>query len=391
MKRKAFCLVLVLFVITIFSLGCGGSGGGSNPASSNPAGSARVSGVVYDSSNNPVANASVRLVLASNAVVNSLIGNSNASLRFATNAVQTEFNTATNNKGEYTFSNIPYGEYTLSAVTADKAQIVTHLAVRAAVVVPQDMRIMPFGTIKGNVKSDLAYKAGVIVYVDGTSYSSATDSDGNFAINYIPARDEEYTLKVLTSGYELSGDSTVIASVEKSEESSSLVWTKDLTLLAVASEKSYTLDCSVSGEGVSFGNLMVFAVNQEDGTTFASKVEGSKCNLSITKVGTYNVFTTLLGNGSNLAGDIQTITIRNLGSSEKINLSIGKSGTVASNKGSISGKILVKNATESNKSKFTLALYNDETGAEYKKTLSNGSDFTFEKTCLSKKVKSYSP
>ena len=64
MKRKVLCFVLALFAIAIFSLGCGGGGGGSNPASSNLAGQARFSGVVYDSSNNPVPNASVKLALS---------------------------------------------------------------------------------------------------------------------------------------------------------------------------------------------------------------------------------------------------------------------------------------------------------------------------------------
>ena len=371
MKRKALCFILTLLVIAVFSLGCGGGGGGSNPASSTIAGQARVSGVVVDSSNNPIANANVRLVLASNALVNSLTGNTNPSLRLATTGNQTEFNTITKNNGEYTFTNVPYGEYTLSAVTENGGQIVTKLAVRASVVVQPDLTIMPFGVIEGQVANGNKGIEGAIVYVDGTSYCSATDNSGNFSIRYVPVRTLPYSLKVLASGYELSETISVVATT------TTLVWKKNLPVAPISSANAYTLNCKITGDGASQNNLIVFAVNQNDGNTYASKVESSNSVLSITKLGTYNVFAAYLSNGFNLVGTIESVVVDTLGSSKNIELEIGKP-LVPSSSASVTGKVLIRDTTsESDKTLFTLALYNDETGAELKKKINNGSDFIF--------------
>ena len=373
MKRKVLCFVLALFAIAIFSLGCGGGGGGSNPASSNLAGQARVSGVVYNSSNNPVPNASVKLALSSNALVDSLTSNNNSSLRRAITVNQTEFNTITNNKGEYIFTNVPYGEYTLSAVTADGGQIVARLAVRASVVVQPDMKIMPFGSITG-VVTDLNSKAikGAMVYLDGTSHYSVTDVQGCYTINYVPVN-TDFTLCAAASGYASLSRSVKILASESLELNTDNAFESVKFELSTVNTKAAVLSCTITGSGATQDNLVVIAVNQTDGTTFVGNVTNSKSSLKITKTGSYDVFVASIGNGNNIIGGITTKQINDLNSTQEVELSIGMP-TISSKFATLSGNVVPSD--DISDTSFEVAVY-DSTGHEHKQSVAANATFTF--------------
>jgi hypothetical protein len=374
MKRKALCFILTLLVIAVFSLGCGGGGGHSNPAASNLSGNAKVSGIVVDSSNKPVANAQVKLALSSDSPVKSLIAKTKSSNRLSTTGNQTEFETTTNNKGEYTFTNVPYGEYTLSALTADKAQIVLRLVVQSDQVDTPEIVLVPFGTVKGTVTGGA--DGATIVYIEGTSYCSATDNTGNYSISCVPVSNTPYTLNVYSSGYELKEKVSLTASIEKAsvDSNKNLSWTQNLTLSAVSASSIYTLNCTIKGDGASSENLMVFAVNKDTGFTFASRVENSKCNLLISRTGSYDVFAASVGYGFNLAGSIVNVDVKNFGSSKSVDLQIDSlSAPMTSEFAVFKGKI---DNTYSGDDSFGVSLF-AKNGKEYRKSVSANTPFEF--------------
>lgn len=374
MKRKALCFILTLLFIAVFSLGCGGGGGHSNPAASNLSGNAKVSGIVVDSSNKPVANAQVRLALSSDSPVKSLIAKTKSSNRLSTTGNQTEFETTTNNKGEYTFTNVPYGEYTLSALTADKAQIVLRLVVQSDQVDTPEIVLVPFGTVKGTVTGGA--DGATIVYIEGTSYCSATDNTGNYSISCVPVSNTPYTLNVYSSGYELKEKVSLTASIEKAsvDSNKNLSWTQNLTLSAVSASSIYTLNCTIKGDGASSENLMVFAVNKDTGFTFASRVEKSKCNLYISKIGSYDVFAASVGYGFNLAGSIVNVDVKSFGSSKSVDLQIDSlSAPMTSEFAVFKGKI---DNTNSGDDSFGVSVF-AKNGKEYRKSVSANTPFEF--------------
>ena len=379
MKRKALCFILTLLAIAVFSLGCGGGGGSSNPASSNVAGFARVSGVVYDSSNNPVANANVRLVLSSNALINSLTSNTTSNLRLATNGYQTEFNTNTDNKGEYTFVNVPYGEYTLSAVTANGAQIVTSLVVKDEAVETPKIILKPFGSISGKVTYNNNPVTGAIVYIDGTSFCSVTDSVGSYTLSYVPATSTPYVLKVYASGMILNQNYTVEAVVPSDNTSESLIWKKDLVLVddtSIPNSNALTINLE---EGKTFdGDLMLFTVSSDNTTTYAGCIPTGKtsCTIYIKDKGNYKIIPALLSKTSyifahSFVGKSGDVAI----SEEDETISVSGSGSVTITFGTDSNSSYgTLNLTVNTTGNFTASLF-DSTGHENKMTISGTGSF----------------
>ena len=383
MKRKALCFILTLLAIAVFSLGCGGGGGGSNPASSNIKGQARVSGVVVDSSNNPVPNANVRLVLASNALINSLTGNTNTSLRLATTGNQTEFNTITNDKGEYTFTNVPYGEYTLTALTADMTQIVTRLAVTSPDVDNPKIILKPFGSIVGNVTDSSGNPVkGAIVCLEGTSYCAITGTTGSYELRKVPV-DEKFNLSAMASGYTTKTNQVTINSSKdlelNSKNSESLV---NISLTAINTDKkSCKVKCTLKGTGIDLDNLMVIAISSDGQNTYISPVSNGSAIINVTNAGTYSIIPACISDENNLAGEIKTqsVTDSQIKNGETINitnLTIDKrSSSGASNYFTLSGTIDNKNTTDS---QFEVYLI-DSTGHERKQTKStNDLNFNFK-------------
>ena len=373
MKRKVFCFVLALFAIAIFSLGCGGGGGSSNPASSNIAGQARVSGVVVDSSNNPVPNAKVSLVLASNALMNSLTSNTNSTLRFATKGNQTEFSTITNHKGEYTFTNVPYGEYTLSAITEDRTQIVARLSVNANDQEIPNIVLMPFGSISGVVTDGKEQPIkGAVVYIDGTSYCSITDDFGGYTLKYVPVN-TALKLCAMSSGFETKTNSVTIDPKQKLDlDSENEEVNFSLTALTTTT-KFCSVKCSISGDGANLNNLLVLAVSDDGKNAYVAQSSNGVATICITTPGKYNIIPASLYNGTNVAGTSQTLEISGKeiqsNGSKDLTLSIGKPAYAT-----LSGSIDNTNISDT---QFEVHLI-DGTGHDRKQIkTSNDLNFTF--------------
>ena len=366
MKRKALCFVLALFAIAIFSLGCGGGGGGSNPASSNVAGRARVSGVVYDSSNKPVPNADVKLVLASEALVDSLTDNPKSSSRFAKNGNETVFNTKTDNKGQYTFNNVPYGEYTLSAITADKAQIVTRLVVKNSTVTPAEIVLKPFGSISGTVtKAGSSQLDGTVVSIVNTSYCAITDSKGAFTLRNIPA-DTEFTISAMASGYETATTKATIVA------SKSLELTSVALSLSAVNRKGCTLNARLT---TIYSPVTVFAISDDGTFSYAGKLVDGVCSLIITNPGTYNVIPAYLADGNNFAGSISTVPVSEeqirKGQSVDVALTMGTIPSGSTNYAVLKGNI---DNSSSSDSSFGVSLFGSK-GNELRKSVSGNTNF----------------
>lgn len=380
MKRKAVGFIFALLMFAVFLYGCGGGGGHSNPTSSNIAGMARVSGVVYDSSNKPVANAKVRLVLASKALVNSLINNTNSSsARLATTGNQTEFNTDTDNKGQYTFTNVPYGDYTLSAVTANGAQIVTKLAVRAEVVETPEIVLQPFGSISGVVTDGKEPLNGAVVYIDGTSYCSITDDFGGYVLKNVPVN-TELSLCAMASGFETKTNSVKIDSTKNINLDSDTEGV-DFSLTALTSTtKAYSVKCTVSGEGASLSNLLILAVSDDGKYAYVAPVKSGKAEIYITSAGKYSIIPACIYGGTNIAGTSKSLDItgKQIQSTESKELTLSISKPIsggASAYATLSGSIDNKNTSDT---LFEVHLI-DETGHDRKQIkTADDLDFTFD-------------
>ena len=380
MKGKAVLSVLLMLMATILMIGCGGGGGSSNPASSSTVGNATVSGVVYDLANKPVNGASVRMVLASNALLDAVTKNNGlasarAAVAFRLSAgAQTEFNGLTDAAGKYTFTGVPEGDYTLSAVTPDGAQIITNLAVRASSVPAPDMVLKPLGTISGQVTLNGAGVAGAVVYAKGTSFAAITDASGNYKISGVPAS-TTVTLCVQSSEGTANEQKVTITDFK------TLSVTAGTFVLTPVTTSACKLDVTLTAanNSINLNKCVVFAVCT-DGTTYLApcKTTGSTntCSFKITHAGSYNLFPAYYDNDiialtSNPATDKADITDSNIKGAATVTKTFNLTATTSAF-ANITAKI---SSAASGDYKAVLLAYN---GNDYKKSVSAGNSFTFD-------------
>lgn len=380
MKGKAVLSVLLMLMATILMIGCGGGGGGSNPASSNLVGNATVSGAVYDLNNKPVNGASVRMVLASNALLDAMTKNNGlasarAAVAFRLSAgAQTEFNGLTDAAGKYTFTGVPEGDYTLSAVTPDGAQIITNLAVRASAVPAPDMVLKPLGTISGQVTLNGAGVAGAVVYAKGTSFAAITDASGNYKISGVPAS-TTVTLCVQSSEGTANEQKVTITDFK------TLSVTAGTFVLTHVTTSACKLDVTLTAanNSINLNKCVVFAVCT-DGTTYLApcRTTGSTntCSFKITHAGSYNLFPAYYDNDiialtSNPATDKADITDSNIKGAATVTKTFNLTATT-----SVFANLTTKiSSAASGDYKAVLISSN---GNEHKKNVSAGNSFTFD-------------
>lgn len=380
MKGKAVLSVLLMLMATILMIGCGGGGGGSNPASSNLVGNATVSGAVYDLNNKPVNGASVRMVLASNALLDAVTKNNGlasarAAVAFRLSAgAQTEFNGLTDAAGKYTFTGVPEGDYTLSAVTPNGAQIITNLSVRASSVPAPDMVLKPLGTISGQVTLNGAGVAGAVVYAKGTSFAAITDASGNYKISGVPAS-TTVTLCVQSSEGTANEQKVTITDFK------TLSVTAGTFVLTPVTTSACKLDVTLTAanNSINLNKCVVFAVCT-DGTTYLApcRTTGSTntCSFKITHAGSYNLFPAYYDNDiialtSNPATDKADVTDSNIKGAATVTKTFNLTATTSAF-ANITAKI---SSAASGDYKAVLLAYN---GNDYKKSVSAGNSFTFD-------------
>ena len=382
MKGKAVLSVLLMLVTAVFMLGCGGGGGGSNPAASDPVGNATVTGIVKDLSDKPVNGASVRMVLTSKAILDAVTkSNGLASARFAvasrmSAAVPTEFNTLTDASGKYTFTGVPEGEYTLSAVTPDGAQIVTSLAVRASNVPVPDMQLKPLGTITGQVTLSGSGVMGAIVYAKGTSYAAITDASGNYSISDVPVS-TELTLCVQSSEGTASEQKVTITDLK------TRTFTAKAFALTAVTTSTCKLDVTLSAANndINLNKCVVFAVCT-DGTTYLATCKADSTgktatgSFKISHAGSYNIFpayydSDIIALTSTPATDKADITDSNIKGAATVTKAFKLSSTTSAF-ASIEAKI------SSSASGDYKAVLIDHNGNENKKSVSAGGSVVFD-------------
>ena len=295
MKRKVLCFVLTLLAIAVFSIGCGGGGGHSNPASPVISGNAKVSGVVVDSNKKPVENVKVKLTLLSDSVSNNLPDVLKSSSRLVVNDIQTEFNTTTDKNGVYSFSNVPYGRYSLSA---DGGNVGGLRAVAIDGDTQESIPLTPFATLTGKVETTDETPVpvyGAMVNVKDSTLRSFTNNEGIFTLKYIPI-DTSYQLVTTLQGYEAPTTSfTISASDLEYPEANNPTYSMVNSPIKVKASvvNTYTIPVKIetaSGVTVTPPVFVVARDRNDRNNIFFSLVENNSCNLKITAPGSYNIF-----------------------------------------------------------------------------------------------------
>ncbi len=295
MKRKVLCFVLTLLAIAVFSIGCGGGGGHSNPASPVISGNAKVSGVVVDSNKKPVENVKVKLTLLSDSVSNNLPDVLKTSSRLVVNDVQTEFNTTTDKNGVYSFSNVPYGRYSLSADGGNVGGL------RAATIdgdTQETIPLTPFATLTGKVETTDETPVpvyGAMVNVKDSTLRSFTNNEGIFTLKYIPI-DTPYQLVTTLQGYEAPTTSFTISAsdleyTENNNPTYSMV--NSPIKLKFKETKSYKVPVKIKANGITIKYPVTIVALDSKQENYAvgvlSSSNDASCTLKITKAGTYTL------------------------------------------------------------------------------------------------------
>ena len=301
MKRKTVGFIFALLMLEVFLYGCGGGGGShSNPAAPNNTGLARVSGKIVDSANNPVADVKVRLALTSNSLVDSLPNEIKNTLRLSTTDNSTEFTTTTDKDGQYTFENVPYGRYSLSARASDNGSgVLRFVDISGTDTTLSDEPLRPFGFVTGTVTDGKNAIYGARVYISDNEgnpiknnengYNSFTNSDGSFTLSYIPIETPS-SFTASLEGYEpVTASFTISATDTDLKHSCGSIELK----AATTQVSSYTIPVSVGADSGVEINKPVYVIAQNSyNHVFFNVIEGEKvaCYLKIPESGDYKLF-----------------------------------------------------------------------------------------------------
>lgn len=195
MKQFSILPAVLFVLVSIILIGCGGGGGGGgNPiASTGEARLVSLTGRVLFN-NVPQDGVSVYLYRADEAEIAGLAEqySAKASVRgsLLPDSSATERTTTTDTNGVYRFDGVPEGEYTLMAQrSATERAALTKLVLSSTYgsVTTKDASLQPTSDIAGTISvSGVTDLTGCHVYLLGTSFSSVTDSAGNFRISYVP-------------------------------------------------------------------------------------------------------------------------------------------------------------------------------------------------------------
>ena len=121
------------------------------------------------------------------------------------NATFEDKSVQTDESGNYSFTDIPEGVYTIyaSSDSSSEKAIFTNVTVKdSETATPEVLMLTATGTIQGSITIDgqSTNSYGMDILVLGTSYSASTDKDGSYEISDVPAK-EGYSLCVRKGNY----------------------------------------------------------------------------------------------------------------------------------------------------------------------------------------------
>ena len=328
MKRNILILFAVVSLLISFT-GCGGSGSSNSAA---PAPTAMTSVRISLTQNGEtVTGAEAALYTPDAAMREGLTqAQNNALLRasIGENLEGVYKPTSTSADGTYTFT-VPTGEYTLIADKGDSRAVVTNLRAAASSVSEEQegaalkYELTPTGTINGKVISNVTglSVAGVIVYLNGTSFAAITKSDGSFSISGVPQ--DTFNISAVSN----QNGKTYASSLKQLVMGSDLVKNDVEVVLAEASgTKTYKITGSITGNDKA--NKVIMASNGSNLFVVTSKENGS-FEIAVNTKGKYSV--TCFG----ATEEIKTIDVTNdtnsLSDSFEVNKSAEGYGTVIGN------------------------------------------------------------
>jgi hypothetical protein len=190
--KKHIIFTIFALIIAILTTACSSSSSRGIPSAD--LGNNTIAGRVLNSAGQPVPNAEVLLYPSKNAHQASLAqmalaSTSNlATLRLS--ASNQELKTTTNQNGEYAFTNVPDGEYTLLAMAGNALQFVQSGIVANSTrgaTIPVDPVLIPTGSATGQLQLNGNPVKGAVLYLENTRSVAITDSNGLFAFSGIAA------------------------------------------------------------------------------------------------------------------------------------------------------------------------------------------------------------
>ncbi len=196
--RKNIIFTIFAIIITLLGTACSSSSNNAVPGLN--FGKNTIAGQVLNPQGLPVPNAEVQLYPSKEAHKTALAKETLAgtSLAMRMNMVGQEFRTNTNQNGEYSFTNVPDGEYTLLAMAGDALQFVQMGIIANSTrgdTTPINPVLIPTGNAMGKLTLNGNPVKGAVVYLENTDYVAITDQEGTFSFQKIAAGN--YELKLL--------------------------------------------------------------------------------------------------------------------------------------------------------------------------------------------------
>lgn len=296
MRNKLSLLVLAVIVSTMALIGCGGGGGGANPVApvAQAGDTANLSGQVL-MSGQPLANAQVYLYKADKAHTAGIanIASIRAAMMPQEQIAEGSYTTASDQEGNYSFTNIPVGEYSLIAVkdeTHQFAQTGIMLSTRAQTTIV-NAQLTPTGKISGTVqvtRDGTTQNVGAaFVYVSGTSYVALTDSNGNFTLNNVPSNPSPaatYEIQVM-AGLGMAAQSAVRVAPGQTTALGNIS-------LSLSTQQTATINGSIaqgSMPALAIANKLVLLSGADRGVLGTYSDSSGNFSFFVKAVGTYQV------------------------------------------------------------------------------------------------------
>lgn len=150
--------------------------------------------------------------------------------------------TTTNAEGSFTLSEVPTGKYLLTAQKLNSIRATKpDVDVRASAVTTVDINVDVPGSISG--KSFLEQESdhsGIIIYLEGTSFITTTDSEGKYSFSNVPKG--TYTAVFKEYGYETQKVQSLVVNAEESTSVNEVVLPVISELSNVGSVAAHVLD-----------------------------------------------------------------------------------------------------------------------------------------------------